>query len=50
MSAALVKEENKRSFSIADKLLAERSKEYADSPTRKAALERMNIPIEKGEQ
>jgi len=50
MSAALVKEENKRAFSIADKLLAERSKEYADSPQRKAALERMGIPVEKGEQ
>ena len=27
-----------------DKLLAERSKEYAESPQRKAALERMNPP------
>ena len=46
MSAALAKEENKEAFAKADKLLAERSKEYAESPQRKAALERMNKPPE----
>ena len=50
MSIALVKENNKDTFAYADRLLAERSKEYADSPQRKAALERLNIPAEKGEQ
>ena len=50
LTAALEKEEDKYTFAIADQLLAKRSKEYADSPKRKAALERMNIPIEKGEQ
>jgi len=50
VSAALMKEENKIVFDYMDKFLAERSKEYADSPQRKAALERMNIPVEKGEQ
>ena len=47
MSAALVKEEDKKAFEEADKLLAERSKEYAESPRRKTALERMNKPPEK---
>jgi len=47
LSAALVKEEDKNAFAEADKFLAERSKEYADSPQRKAALERMNKPPEK---
>ena len=46
-SAALVKEEDKKAFAEADKLLSERSKEYAESPQRKAALERMNKPPEK---
>jgi len=46
VSTALVKEEDKKAFAEADKLLAERSKEYADSPQRKAALERMNKPPE----
>jgi len=41
MSAALAKDEDKYAFADADKLLAERSKEYAESPQRKAALERM---------
>jgi len=47
MSAALAKEENEFAFSKADKRFAEQSKEYAESPQRKAALERMNIPREK---
>ena len=47
MSAALAKETNKGYFLQADKLLAERSTEYAESPQRKAALERMNKPPEK---
>ena len=42
MSAALAKEEDKKAFAEADKLLSERSKEWADSPQRKAALERMS--------
>ena len=46
----LAQEGDKETFAEADKLLSARSKEYADSPQRKAALERMNIPIEKGEQ
>ena len=46
MSAALAKEANTNVFARADKLLAERSKEYAESPQRKAALERMNKPPE----
>jgi len=50
LTAALTKEEDKRTFTRVDKLLAERSKAYADSPQRKAALERLNIPIEKGGQ
>jgi len=50
VSAAVVKEENKDAFSIADERLAERSRAYADSPQRKAARERLNIPAEKGEQ
>jgi len=50
LTTALVKEEDKETFAEADRLLAERSKEYADSPQRKATLERLNIPIEKGEQ
>jgi len=47
ISAALAKEEDKKAFAEADKLLAERSTEYAESPQRKAALERMNKPPEK---
>ena len=50
LTAALEKEEDKFTFAGADKFLAERSKEYADSPQRKAALERMNIPAEKDAQ
>ena len=50
VSAALAKEEDKETFAEADKLLSARSKEYADSPQRKAAFERLNIPAEKGEQ
>jgi len=50
VSAALLKEKGKETFTQGDKLLAERSKAYADSPQRKAALERLNIPIEKGGQ
>ena len=43
MAIEWLKEANKE----ADNLLAERSAEYADSPQRKAALERMNKPPEK---
>ena len=50
LSAALVKEEDKEIFVGIDKRLAELSKTYADSPQRKAALERLNIPAEKGGQ
>jgi len=46
MSAALAKEEDKKIFTNADKRFAELSKEYAESPQRKAALERMNKPPE----
>ena len=46
-SFVLEKEEDKDFFVQADKLLAERSTEYAESPQRKAALERMNKPPEK---
>jgi len=44
LSNILVNEEDKNLFFKTDKKLAERSKEYADSPQRKAALERMNKP------
>ena len=44
MSTALAKEESKKAFVEGDKLLAERSKEYAESPQRKATLERINKP------
>jgi len=47
LTAALMLEKDKEVFSWADKLLAERSTEYAESPQRKAALERMNKPPEK---
>ena len=47
VSNALIKEGNKAAFVFADKLLAERSKDYAESPQRKAALQRMNIQVEK---
>jgi len=43
----LEKEEEKKTFVQADKWLAERSKEYAESPQRKALLERVNKPPEK---
>ena len=46
VSDVLVKEEDKNVFAEADKFLAERSKEYAESPQRKAMLERMNKPTE----
>jgi len=44
VSAVFTKDEF--AFTFADKKLAERSKEYAESPQRKAALERMNKPPE----
>jgi len=50
LSIALVKEENQKVFVEVDKVLAERSKAYAESPQRKAALQRFNIPAEKEEQ
>ena len=46
MSALLAKEESKTIFADVDKNFAKRSKEYAESPQRKAALERMNKPPE----
>ena len=46
VSAALTNEEEKKAFAEADKKLAEHNKEYAESPQRKAALERMNKPPE----
>jgi len=42
----LVKEEDKSTFIFLDGELTKRSKEYADSPQRKAALERMSKPPE----
>jgi len=50
VSAALAKEENKNAFVFADKLLAGRSKDYAESPQRKAALQRLNIQVEDAER
>jgi len=47
LSVALVAEECDLAFGITDKLLAERNKGYAESPQRKAALERMDKPSEK---
>ena len=47
VTAVLAKEENKKAFTEADTNLAERSKEYAESPQRKAALERINKPPDK---
>ena len=47
VSVTLAKEENKDIFVTVDKLFAKRSKNYADSPQRKAALQRFNIPTEK---
>ena len=45
MVSAAVMEEKEADFKQADELLAERIKEYAESPQRKAALERMNPPF-----
>ena len=45
MVSAAVAEEKEDDFKQADELLAERIKEYAESPQRKAALERMNPPF-----
>jgi len=47
VSAMLVKEEDKSTFAFLDGELTKRSKEYAESPQRKAALERMSKPPEK---
>jgi hypothetical protein len=44
LSAALTNEKEKEAFAEADRKLAEYVKEYAESPQRKAALERMNKP------
>ena len=44
LSAAVAKEKD-ADFIQADEFLAERIKEYAESPQRKAALERMNPPF-----
>ena len=50
LSDALAKEENKGVFAYADKQLVERSREYAESPQRKAAQERFNTLLEKDTQ
>ena len=50
VSAALMKETGKNAFERGDKLLAERSKEYAESAQRKAALQRFNLQPEKDTQ
>jgi len=42
--AELSKENNKKTFDEMDKRLAERNKRYAESPQRKATLERMKPP------
>ena len=44
-SAALLKEEDKKIFAEADGRLSGRSKEYAASPQRKAALQRFDLPL-----
>ncbi|MCL1921228.1 MAG: hypothetical protein FWG50_09165, partial [Kiritimatiellaeota bacterium] len=44
MSAALAREQDKDTFERADKMLSERSAEWAGSPQRKAALERFGKP------
>ena len=49
LSAALMREKNERFFAEVDQDLARRDKEYAESPQRKAALERMNPPTKKAE-
>ena len=45
VSAALVKEDDKRVFTYADRELAERDKDYSNSPSRRAALQRMDLPL-----
>ena len=45
VSAALVKEEKKHIFTHADRDLAERDKDYSNSPSRRAALQRMDLPL-----
>ena len=47
LSDLLPKEKNMNDFDEMDKWLADQSREYAESPQRKAALERMNKPPEK---
>ena len=47
LTAALAKEENEKLFIYADKLLTKRSKAYAESPQRKAALQRFDTPTAK---
>ena len=47
VAVPLEKEEDKKAFAKADEWLVERSKEYAESPQRKAALERMSKPPDK---
>jgi len=50
VSIALAKEADKFVLAKIDKLLAERSKEYAESAQRKAALQRFNLQPEKDTQ
>ena len=45
LSAALAKEENKYIFTYTDKDFAERDKDYSNSPSRRAALQRMDLPL-----
>jgi len=44
-AAALLKEEDRGYFAMADKDIAEQDKEYAKSPRRKAAFQLMNLPL-----
>ena len=45
VSAALAKEEDKYIFNYLDKDFAERDKDYANSPQRRAALQRLDLPL-----
>jgi hypothetical protein len=49
VAAILAKENTKWVFAEGDRLLAVRSKEYAESLQRKTALQRFNLSDEKGE-
>ena len=49
LSAALMREKNEKFFAEVDQDLVKRNKEYAESPQRKAKLERMKVPPDKRE-